>query len=69
MKLLDHRRRFPCDIVGTILVLVDVVLSRRNKAKLGALQEHITNLEVLTHTTKRMPPAQPGETVDGITVA
>ena len=29
---------FACDILGTILVIVDVVISRRNKERLSAVQ-------------------------------
>jgi hypothetical protein len=66
MKLYLTIAAFACDIVGTVLVIVDAVLARRNKARLGAVQEHITKLEILAHDTDNMPPARPGETVGGV---
>jgi len=60
---------FACDILGTILVIADVVISRKNKDRLSAVQNHITNLEVITHKTKQTPPAKPGEMIEGMDVA
>jgi hypothetical protein len=59
---------FACDITGTILVIVDAFLARRNNARLAAVQEHITRLEIDAQKIKDMPPARPGEKVLGMDV-
>lgn len=52
-----------------LLVIADAVLSRRQKGRLSAVQEHITRLEILAHETETMPPASPGETFEGMPMA
>jgi hypothetical protein len=57
MKLYLTIAAFACDVVGTILVVVDAILAGRRKAKLEAVQDHITRLEIQAHETEKMPPA------------
>jgi len=46
-----------CDFLGTVLVFVDLLRSRKDAERVSAIRDHIIGLEVIQRDTENIPPA------------
>jgi hypothetical protein len=54
-----------CDFLGTVLVFIDTLKDRKDKARLAAIQTHIVGLEVALRPIEDTEPA-PGMKIKGM---
>ena len=56
--------RFACDLLGTALVFIDTLRSRRNDSKVAALENYNESLALIGRDFRNLPPA-PGMMLQG----